>query len=391
MAKQVDNLTDSATTFEDFKTEQLDTMKAVLDNQNMMKQEMFLIRNLLSTLLSKPSPKPTEPVKDGLPANMDQSQPSPPPASKSPETSSGSMPSEPSSKSSSSRPLRDDKVSAEKTGSSQNEKILFVGDSILHNANFRVLEKVTKKTIHTAKAYAADYNLKTRKPNKNFKYVARNEAKKQEFEYAVLQNPSVHITNLNTSDNSEKGMDYLKKVAKDSSDKIIKVAEDLLKENKSIRKVILLDCIPRLDHRSNDPYEMRPKLAEINNNLNREQVAKSAFKDKIAIGTHNIATNEINYGNVNNRDGVHMHGRRGCESYTKSIIDILSKQMPGIKAPKHQNDTSSFPPRAPTTAQPMSSTGTSQTTPSPSTMMSPGPSVLKYAVKTFNRFSTFLQ
>ena len=54
-------------------------------------------------------------------------------------------------------------------------QILFVGDSILHNANFKV---------HTAEAYAADYVLNTRKPNKNFKYVARNAAKK--FKVAVM-------------------------------------------------------------------------------------------------------------------------------------------------------------------------------------------------------------
>ena len=77
-----------------------------------------------------------------------------------------------------------------------------------------------------------------------------------------------------------------------------------------------MDCIPRLDHKSNDPYEMKPKLAEFNNNLNREHVAKSAFKDKIVIGTHIITKNDLNYGNVDNRDGVHLYGRMGCESYT---------------------------------------------------------------------------
>ena len=80
----------------------------------------------------------------------------------------------------------------------ERDNLLFVGDSILHNANFNVIENSTGTNVRTAKAYAADYDLKTRFPNKNVVYVARNEAKKKPYKYVFLQSPSVHITNLNT-------------------------------------------------------------------------------------------------------------------------------------------------------------------------------------------------
>ena len=85
----------------------------------------------------------------------------------------------------------------------ERDNLLLVGDSILHNANFKVIENATGTNVHTTKAYAADYDLKSRFPNKNFVYVARNAARKKAFKYVVLQSPSVHITNLNTEDNSE--------------------------------------------------------------------------------------------------------------------------------------------------------------------------------------------
>ena len=69
-------------------------------------------------------------------------------------------------------------------------------------------------------------------------------------EYFVLQSPSVHITNL----------DKLKEVDRESAVKV-KVAEELIRENKSLKKVILMDCLPRLDHGNCDLSELKPEMA----------------------------------------------------------------------------------------------------------------------------------
>ena len=43
----------------------------------------------------------------------------------------------------------------------ERDNLLLVGDSILHNANFKVIENSTGTNVHTTKAYAADYDLKS--------------------------------------------------------------------------------------------------------------------------------------------------------------------------------------------------------------------------------------
>ena len=178
---------------------------------------------------------------------------------------------------------------------------------------------------------------------------------------------------------------------------MVKVAEDLLRENQSIEKVILMDCIPRFDLRGNDPYGLKPILAKLSNNLNRETINRSGFKDKIVAGVHTIDGNEVNFGNPDETpfDGIHMYGRAGCQNYTQSIIKTLSNQMQiqhvprdipsGRRTKKNRESNPRTNGLNPSPARPASGPSTSSTT------RTTGSSVLQYAVKTFNRFSTFLQ
>ena len=418
MAKQVDNLSDNSESFESFKSDLFNTLKSLLENQVAMKQELFVIRNNQHNCNSNPNPNPAKPVAEEV------ARASVEPGQEDVGAHAGATQGDSSSEPSVSAPCTKDKATNEQVSdetkrsnigkddpvhhslSTQKEKILFVGDSILHNAKFRVLEKATKKTIHTVKAYAADYDTKTRRPNKNFKYVARNTARKRDFDYVVLQSPSVHITNLDTSDGSEEGIKKMKEVAKESTETMVKVAEDMIKSNKSIKKVILLDCIPRLDQRNNDPHALKPEMAKFSNNLNRECIAKSTLKNKMIAGAHTIVTNDLNYGKLDTKafDGVHMHGVEGNAMFTKSILNILGNHMATFHIPRvttpSMNKRSSpagspsmAPPmaatrpstRSPTTAPPMAATRPSTTSPTT------GPSVVQFAVKTFNRFSAFLQ
>ena len=57
MAQQVNHVSDSFAAFETFKTELGDVVKTLLENQNSMKQELFILRNNqteLSNLVNKP-------------------------------------------------------------------------------------------------------------------------------------------------------------------------------------------------------------------------------------------------------------------------------------------------------------------------------------------------
>ena len=130
------------------------------------------------------------------------------------------------------------------TPAPQKDQILIVGDSITHNANFRVAEIATNTTIKTAKAYAADYDMNTRKPNKNVRYVARNEARKKPFKFVLLHSPSVHILNLNTTNHNDESISKFKKVVEDSAKKMIETAAIIIKENPPLKKLSLLTVYP---------------------------------------------------------------------------------------------------------------------------------------------------
>ena len=153
---------------------------------------------------------------------------------------------------------------------SSKSKVLIVGDSIAHNSNFRILEKATNTVIRTAKAYTADFDVNARKPNENFKYVARNTARTNKFKIVVMQSPAVDITNLHTNDNSADAVINYKKVVENSTRKMFEVAETIIEENKSVEKVIILDRTPRFDTQTEDPFGLKPKLATFGNELCRK-------------------------------------------------------------------------------------------------------------------------
>ena len=186
-----------------------------------------------------------------------------------------------SSKEESTNPSKYAAPTSEKaTAYSEKGKILFVGDSIMHNANFRMLEKVTNTTAFAAKAYAADYDIRTRKPNQNIKYVANQETRKRNPKYVVLQCPSVHITNMNTTSANDDDIKNMKKEVSEASAKMIEIAENLIKVNPSIEKVVLFDSIPRFDQQSCDPEGLKPKLARYNNEMQRKLASESESTSK---------------------------------------------------------------------------------------------------------------
>ena len=190
----------------------------------------------------------------------------------------------------------------------------------MHNANFLILEKVTNTKVFTSKAYAADLDLRTRQPNKNMKYVAKQETKKRKYKYVLLQCPSVHISNMNTESADNDNMKEMKKEVSESAAKMIEVAENLVKVKPSIEKVVLVDCIPRFDHESSHRCGLKSKLARYSNDVQRQIASESEFNDKMIIGNHSMNGNTETYGDKNLPyfDGIHMNGRKGTETYTKS-------------------------------------------------------------------------
>ena len=140
----------------------------------------------------------------------------------------------------------------------------------------------------------------------------------------------------------------------------------------------------------------------------------SASKAKIMIGSHSVNSNIDTFGHPDDPhfDGIHMYGPLGTSGYTMSILDIhscvlnITKPLDTIP-PKYRNvnSTQSVGPgqwsvkktKQVTDRRHQNSSPHVSNIPPPSKASVPNgptssstPSVLQYAVKTFNRFSHFL-
>ena len=86
---------------------------------------------------------------------------------------------------------------------------------------------------------------------------------------------------------------------------------------------------PRYDLKAEDPLSLKPVLADIFNQTLAELWLNSQFKDKVAIGIHDLdctgGIREARYRDIRSQryDGVHLYGPSGKKAYTISVIDIL--------------------------------------------------------------------
>ena len=177
---------------------------------------------------------------------------------------------------------------------------------------------------------------------------------------------------------------------------MVELAEAILKENSSVEKIFLVDCAPRFDVSRNDPFGLKPKLAKYNNTIQMDLVKNSPAKEKIMIGNHILNCNDESFGNPADPrfDGVHLYGRFGSAEYTGSLMNILSKTMQ-ITKPLHPIPQKYRRTTHEKSSMQFESNKTERNTEKPTTteatdLSSMAPTVLQYAVKTFNRFSNLL-
>ena len=140
---------------------------------------------------------------------------------------------------------------------------------------------------------------------------------------------------------------------------------------------------------------MKPKLAQYSNKVQREFAAQCELKEKIYIGSHDITANADTFGRKDHAkfDGIHMYGHSGCKEFTASLVNILSNVLAiQPSATRVLRDRDNFLNVKPNIKQnaPTSSNDDKTTNSVPEPTASKAPNVFRYAVKTFNRFSSFL-
>ena len=213
--------------------------------------------------------------------------------------------------------------------SSSKLEMLVVADSIGKNANFRLLESRSQVLLRTATAYTALADSDARNPETNFKTVVKKEIKKRKFSYLVMGGGTNELSNLDTTAINADKFEDLEKKAVDSARNYFSIAEETLKENPSLRKIVLLNRISRFDLLHKDPLQIKHQLSNLANLEYSKLHTRSSLKDKIIIGKHNIDNSIFNrdqmYGipGAGKYDGIHMFGRKGKIAFTNSLLDIL--------------------------------------------------------------------
>ena len=237
-------------------------------------------------------------------------------------------------------PPRSANFSKRKSAFLSKPKVLYIGDSLAHNAQFRIIEIATNCRIRTVKAYSSVHDTKARWPGKNFTDVTsaslRKSHQKDKFSQLILSAPTVDITNLETNkmtihENTLK----LQQSVVTSCKNMVAVAESAIRNHPELEKVVILEHPPRFDLPEIDPLGLKPQLAKFANLTFGQLWLSSSLKGKIIIGSHNLnCTTDEQFaqryrdGRSKKYDGVHLYGSHGKLAYTENLIHILKNVQP---------------------------------------------------------------
>ena len=256
----------------------------LLQGQNEMKQELFVIRNKQETIpiqqssVKSPMKKSyaevaSTPILCSV-SNKSPRVPQPQPLTQLPPQQYS--------------PPRTPQVPQNQIESS---RILFVGDSVSANINLEAIENATGKELVCKKAYTAvqDTTENVAKkaaffPKSNFTDVVPDLLKKSKYHSLLIQSGSVDISNLLTKDNTTEYIEYFKQETILSAKNTYAVGVNALHVQPSLEKVVIMKQTPRYDPAESDPLLLKPALSQLFNNTLTEQWIDCPFKDRIMIG-----------------------------------------------------------------------------------------------------------
>ena len=173
----------------------------------------------------------------------------------------------------------------------QRTHVLYVGDSLAHNADFLSIEHNTNKRIRTSKAYSSTHDMRSRWPKKNIANVTAralsNTCADDKFTELILAAPSVDITNIDTAKvSTEENIKDFKQQMVTSCHNMFAVANEAIADHPELKRVILMEHAPRFDKKAIDPTGLKPKLALYANTIFAQMWQNSGTKERIIIGKH---------------------------------------------------------------------------------------------------------
>ena len=241
MGKQVDEVA--------YKLERLtNQMEFMMETQNAMKQELFILRNAQITA-TKNEDNPQPQMQSGVAQTKKKQSPQ--------KVQKMSM-----SFNSEERPKETQLPPAQKVKEG-NAKTLFIGDSISSVVDLDALKEATETEIKHIKAYSSVFDTVSNGakrpaifPHKNFTDVIPAALKQDTFKNMIVQCGSVDITNLQTKHDVEKKFDFFHQQTVMSAKNLFFACEDALKNNPGIEQIVVMKQIPRYDRADTDPLSI---------------------------------------------------------------------------------------------------------------------------------------
>ena len=224
-----------------------------------------------------------------------------------------------------SQPVKDQKQAT--TSFLSKPKVLFVSDTVTSLTNLRLTEEGSNTRIRTARSLDSKVLDVNSVSSTSFNILNHNLSfpGKEEYEYLVLSASSKLISQADSS-----GISAESKVSS-SMGSIVKTAETSLKQHKNLKKVIIMEHIPRFDS------ERRSYLAKLANKSLLSHVKNSPLSRQIVIGRHRLnsygigKTHMMRYGDpmTGRFDGIHFFGPSGSSDLTNNMIAILRSALQG--------------------------------------------------------------
>ena len=204
---------------------------------------------------------------------------------------------------------------------------LIVGDSHVKSLNMRKLEGALKgKKLSNpassrpseASAYTTSkYWPNAKYPSSNLEDRLPKLLNEKKYSNLIVRTPSNNITNIEDMPKDQQDM-----MAVDTPLETLAMVEKALKDNKSLKKAVIIELPPRTDN------DRLSELTEFSNFVLKEAANKSKYRNQISIGAldtmYDYNERDI-FGspNYHKYDGIHMHGKLGRKVYSNCVVAAL--------------------------------------------------------------------
>ena len=325
--------------FKGFKEDLIEVLNKIVEDHNIIKQELFIIRQ------STHSSKSLDSIENKIEAISSMVQ------------STGLIKTSPQNRQEPVAPRRVVTNNVVTSTPTHIPRVCIVSDSIGGNVDLKTLERAMDSRIDTVKAFSSSDDLveneakhATKQPENTLQNALRNKVKNNQIETLIIQTGSVDITNLKTgASNVERFSNYFRDHTVKAANKVMDEVTKTLSQNPYIKKAIVMKQIPRFDRKEVDPCSVKAALVNVYNDTLVQRWMDSPLKERLSLGSHCL---EVTSGSFESRyrnrqknwfDGVHLYGPSGRKSYTESVLmilrqaDLIKVTPPSYFRKYHQN------------------------------------------------------